>query len=80
MEAISGYCFAFSVCVFYITLYSGHDSVSAHVDSPDFFLRDHSVFHSMDWDLFNQFFLEGCLSTCLQQKCNIFENKITKLY
>lgn len=31
-----------------------------------FFLRDHSVFHSMDWDLFNQFSLEGCLSTCLQ--------------
>lgn len=71
--------FAFGVCVFYITLYSGHGSASAHVDSPDF-LRDHSVVHSVDWDLFNQFPLEGCLSTCLQQKCNVFDNKITKLY
>lgn len=35
------------------------------------FLRDHSLFHSMDWDLFNQSSLKGCLSTCLQQKCNI---------
>ena len=71
--------FAFGVCVFYITLYSRHGSASAHVDSPDF-LRDHSVVHSVDWDLFNQFPLEGCLSTCLQQKCNVFDNKITKLY
>lgn len=64
---------------FYITVCAGHSSTSAHVDSSGF-LRDHSVFYSMDCDLFTQSSLDGCLSTCLQQKCDIFDSKITKLY